>query len=342
MSMWKGVFAALVMASLMVMSAQAGVVGTSTLVANPPVVNFAQDTGYNSAPLSDTWVSYILGAQTDDGSTISGFDVTITGAVNQRWNFDLDNEVFVQSASSTNATNGDSHLMIPATAIVFVPATENNNQPSPLPIAPDTGTRDYGIGTLLRGAWGIPGAEQSTSANFAYLVVPKGMEPEIDIHIELSTSPDQPIPLVVLDNNSFGGPWGGGEVDEIPPVIVPQLVDFTIDVTDPATLTNLQLTATDETTAVGDLTWSNLVYAGGPGQISGSDATMDADGIFNWNPNGWREGAHLFNATVADAAGNMTTGLALTVNLIVPEPASIALFGLALVGFAGFRRKQRS
>src|SRR5262245_43351605 len=65
----------------------AGVVGTVTLVANPPVVDFTQDTAYNSPPLSDQWVSYLLGAHTDDGTKFSAIDVAITGPLHQRWNF---------------------------------------------------------------------------------------------------------------------------------------------------------------------------------------------------------------------------------------------------------------
>jgi hypothetical protein len=125
-------------------------------------------------------------------------------------------------------------------------------------------------------------------------------------------------------------------------VLTPLVRNFEIDVTDPATLQNLQLTATDETTAVNDLVWSNLVYAGGPGKnfVGSADATMNADGQFSWNPNGWKEGAHTFNATVTDLATNATTGLALTVNLTVPEPGTLALFGLAFAGVVGFARRR--
>ena len=33
-------------------------------------------------------------------------------------------------------------------------------------------------------------------------------------------------------------------------------------------------------------------------------------------------------------------GLALTVNLTVPEPATLALFGMAIVGVVGFTRRR--
>jgi PEP-CTERM motif len=113
-----------------------------------------------------------------------------------------------------------------------------------------------------------------------------------------------------------------------------------INVAWPDTVVDLQLTGHDAETATNLLAWSNLVAdAANP---SVANATLGATGLFNWDPTGLKGGTYNFNATVTDD-GNPAldgSGLALTINYTVPEPATLSLFGLALVGFIGFARKR--
>lgn len=135
-------------------AASAAIIGTSTAVAPPFAGAEAGLTGFTA---------YKLGL-VSDGAPISAVDVVITGQLHQRWTVGIDPETELPVTTPTpngNATtlSADSRLAIPANGLLAVPATEDNSGVgSPLP---DTATRDYGLGTTLFGAWGIPGDRKS-------------------------------------------------------------------------------------------------------------------------------------------------------------------------------------
>jgi hypothetical protein len=303
--------------------AKAGVMGTSQLIANPPAVNFTTDTDLNNPPLTDTWVSYALGVQSDDGSKISAVKVTIGGQLLQRWNFNADTEAFDPSPSSPNISNGDSHLL--ATATAAIAPTENNNIVSPNPPTPadQPGARDYGVGTSLLGAWGYVAAQQVTGLNVAYIVIPKGSEPNIDIDVEVSTNPLQTGGAVILDNSDFPGFGGGGGV-------APTAMDDT-HTTNMAVIMR-QLQATGDPT----ITFENLLpVVGGPQ----GTATLSATGQFLWHTGTTpRPGTYGWDFTARNEFG--TDVGRVTINLEIPEPATISLIGLAMIGLIGFARRR--
>jgi len=89
------------------------------------------------------------------------------------------------------------------------------------------------------------------------------------------------------------------------------------------------------------LTWSNLsLVAGSP--TPAVAPTLSSSGAFEWHTIGsTRPGTYSWNATVTDSANPATTDLAtLTLNLVVPEPATMSLVGLAMVGLVGFARRR--
>jgi hypothetical protein len=109
---------------------------------------------------------------TTDGSLITALDVDFEGRFHQRW-VDPDLDGFDPTPRGASFDRrGDSHLTpVPGALTGIPPVDENNNQfSSPLP---DSAEFDYGVGTFLRGAWGIPRASQSTTASVAYLVMPR-------------------------------------------------------------------------------------------------------------------------------------------------------------------------
>jgi hypothetical protein len=157
-----------------------------------PPANFATDTLLNRSPYNG-WVSYILNARTDDGLRITGFDVDLKGRFLQRWNI-AEGEFGPETSPTPNlsgTTNGDSHLLAGANPPVAIPLSEDNNLnvviPNALPPL-DNATRDYGIGSYLRGAWGLISSVQGESLNFAYIVIPRGSEATIDLGLQVGLS----------------------------------------------------------------------------------------------------------------------------------------------------------
>jgi hypothetical protein len=157
-----------------------------TPVADPPTTPFAIDTGLNSPPYSDNWVSYILGVSTDDGSKIQAVDVKLKGIFHQRWGWNADTLGFDATPTSLNTTSGDSHLLPDANALLPVPPTEDNNAfltPQALPDVPEL--FDYGVGSSIKGVWAFPGSQNAvTSVNLAYLVIPRGSESQLEYEIK--------------------------------------------------------------------------------------------------------------------------------------------------------------
>jgi hypothetical protein len=152
--------------------------------------DFTTDRALNEAP-SNGWVSYVLNLTNTKGMNITAIDTTLEGVFHQRWQIFQEEDpagnpidVLVKTPVNDGITNGDSHFLPPAGEAVSIILDENNNfyvDPAP---APDTAQRDYGIGTYLRGIYGIPNAQLSPSVDFAYVVIPRGGESGLSLRLQ--------------------------------------------------------------------------------------------------------------------------------------------------------------
>jgi hypothetical protein len=121
---------------------------------------------------------------------------------------------------------------------------------------------------------------------------------------------------------------GGGELPVITPVALGEV--------EQSTTIMANLTASN-----GPITWSALTPTAGTPAIA---AQLTAAGAFSWEPAGSARGptgngvAYSWTATATNAAG-ADTDVAITLSLI-PEPATVSLFGLALVGMLGLVRRR--
>jgi hypothetical protein len=312
---------------------QSAIIGLTTLIKNPPGVAFASPDAALGAP----WVSYRLSLASTNGEIIQAIQANITGQLHQRWNPDPDNDgAFLPTAQSTNITNGDTHLMAPSGSLFGSGPTEDDpGTGSPLA---STASAKYGVGTLLQGAWSLVGANVGSTANVAYIVIPKGTEPNTVISVQVA-NPDGAV-IGTLTAADFGLGFG---FPLNPPVV------NNLDLTNPVNCLNCTvsgtITATNNPTS-----WSpplnslvlqsytpNYGASGGLGPIA---ATLwdPATQQFSWNTTGAKGGDYVWGVSATNAGG--TGNGTITVHIFSPEPSSLLLAALALFGAVVFTRRR--
>jgi hypothetical protein len=172
---------------LLATSSSAGIVLTT--MPQPPVLAKAElittTFGYPDK-LLDGFVAYQLSIEAPGTSKVAAVDFSIRGSLHQRWaDTDLDGEIDPTLIGMASDGRADSHLTPPSSAhILLHHATEDNNV-GPSPLA--DGEFDYGIGSVLKGVWGIPGSYQTALAELAYIVIPQDFDPSL-LDIELAVS----------------------------------------------------------------------------------------------------------------------------------------------------------
>jgi hypothetical protein len=124
-------------------------------------------------------------------------------------------------------------------------------------------------------------------------------------------------------------PLGGGGVEPVVPVVVDADLGDRIR---GAIISHAFMTS------AGDLpiTWGGLQLTSGP--TPASQPTINSTGQFSWASHNSPFGTYVFTVQATNAAGNDTGTL--TVELIVPEPATLSLVGLAMIGLVGLMRRR--
>jgi len=173
-----------------------------------------------------SWVSYVIGVTATGGEKVSSFNISNlsttapAGGFLQRWNFDDASGTYtLPTASATTAgTTADSHMVVNGTVVAVAPfenrvaklsddATTTPGFNTAHPSFVD-GVRNWGIGTTMGGSWGFTAAEQAAEGTFipfAYVVIPRGSEPQVNVAVQAATtvggSAGQPFTLTSAGGN---------------------------------------------------------------------------------------------------------------------------------------------
>jgi hypothetical protein len=316
--------------------ANSAVVPTFSLVSDPPGTPFLAP----EASLDSSWQSYQFSIHSTAGEPIQAVDVRIQGALHQRWtDIDADGIPDPTPIGPVADGKGDSHFTSPGTAAYGLGPFENNSGiGSPLPDVP--GLRDYGVGSILRGAYTIPGPA-ATQYDIAYVVVPRGTVSQLKFNVFAATPTGNILPPI---NSECPGSIcttpnidvNGRDMDIASGDMTPSLLDGT----DFGTVTKGSLqqhTFEVFSAGLGDLKMGVPTFTG-PFSLASTFETSIPESLsrtFTARLNTSVPGTYIGSISISTndpTAPQFNFKLSATV---VPEPANIVLAAIAMMGYVG-------
>jgi hypothetical protein len=203
--------------------------------------------------------------------------------------------------------------------------TSNNSTTGMLGLPTTPGAPMSGYGNLTSGtdsAKVLVPAKAGANVNFMQLVLKTGEQVNLDVEVVGDGGNSR-----MLFTDFVVG--GGGQVTA--PVVTDAALGNRIQ--------GAQISHTFATSA-GDapITWGSLTpVAGNP--TPNIIPTLSAAGVFTWNSQASPYGSYAWDVTATNAGGNDVGRISVT--LIVPEPATIGLVGLMLIGLVGLGARKR-
>ena len=184
------VLASAAAAALLVGSAsQAAVTVQATQITGGPSAAAFLPSSTNAPLYNNDWVGYKLTLVGDAVITAVDFNTGTRGifaSMHQRWGLDPITEEFVPNPDGTlTANTADSHFLAPLDSKLDAVASSEDNSGTGSPLTPSA-TILPGVGTFLKGAWGIKEPFQTTAYDFAYIVVKASQPTQITVRGQVS------------------------------------------------------------------------------------------------------------------------------------------------------------
>lgn len=264
-----------------------------------------------------TWT---VSANSTDG-LVNGIDVTFDGAINQVELTGLstifnDFNALIPTLAPGKTADQDSQFMFKSSDILHLQTQESTS----LLKGALTNLRTKNTGGES-GPWSLP---------FAQLVIPNAASGTVNFNAQLDirkADGSGSLPVVALN-----GVIGDQGTTNQPPSVTSAILDITL----PQGVDHT-FAATDDGVPTPGLTWALDSFTG-PG--GGNAPTLNAaTGQFQWTPGSAKGGQYIASVTATDAGGLSGSGT-LTINVTVPEPSTIALLGLSVVGLVGLARRR--
>jgi len=308
---------------------------SAAILASATLVNDGAGFGAPDGALGAPWASYVLSVSATEGDLIQAANViNIGGQLHQRWSSSsFDGTYDTATGNSTNKTNGDSHFLAitAGSQMLFANGPNEDNPGTGSPLSGNNNdSTGWGVGTSMSATFG-PAGVSVTNLEIAYIVIPKTSITDLDIDIDI-LNPGGDVISSLTCASFFGAACGAPPTTVVGDLaltanLLGETVNGNVPLTDVTTLTFDNINAPVFTPLIPGKTLSLPILP-----------TLSNTGAFSWNTDGAKRG--LYEWAITGVGGGTDTGKISVTVTQVPEPGTLALFGLAIAGVVGFARRR--